>query len=478
MRVAHYLIREPSGLFYFRLRVPLDLRSLVGRRLIKRATGVRCPRRALAIATAWAARYAHAFEVLRGQGMMDKKLADQLLKGIRQRGAMEYEMDLSRGYLKTDGPEDHALAMAAIGAVSPAMRAEWAALPPACEPLDMDEAIRMWALTLPQETPAKRKASKAYVKDAEAFAAWKQKRVGAPFLISAASRTEFAEYFIVCKASPTSRGTLPAPRTVENKFLRIADLFEWAMTSDFYPGDDNPALGHANVPKKERKRRAKTHGWQAFTVDQVRKIFNPETYTSLRTEAARWLPVMALYTGARSNELAHLEIADCYNYAGNAAVPVFHFNFLGDHKSLKTDASERLIPVHADLIALGLWERVKRLREAGETKLFPDLTFLAENGPANAAQKTFSRYLERLEIEARGSGKVGLHSFRDTAISTMKLANVPREAREEYCGHEINQRGSHDESYGVDLQPPTLAKLCHPALSFGLDLPALRKLLI
>src|SRR5690606_32323706 len=151
MRVAHYLIREPSGLFYFRLRVPMDLRPLVGRAIIKRATGVRCPRQALAIATDWAARYARAFDALRGHGMADEKLVEALLKGIRKRGTMEYRLNMATGEVEANGPEDHARALEAIreiGAITPEFRARVAAARGAV-PMDMDEGIRMWALTLP-----------------------------------------------------------------------------------------------------------------------------------------------------------------------------------------------------------------------------------------------------------------------------------------------------------------------------------------
>lgn len=488
MRVAHYLVREPSGLFYFRLRVPLDLRATLGLHIVKRATGTRCPRQALAIATAWAARYAQAFDALRGQGMADKKL-DDLLRSLGEagpHGIRKYEVDLSRGYFKADGPADHSRmleSISAIGQFPPELLAAVRAQPapqapqtPACKPLDMAQAIRKWALTLPTDTPGKQKDTKSRTSKAEGFAAWKRGQVGRAFDVGEISRTDFAEYFIACKASTTKRGKAPAPRYIENQFLVLAGFMDWAMASGYYPQGDNPARGHAQVSKKARNRRAKTHGFQAFTADQLGEIFNPKAYASMTTDAARWLPLMALYTGARANELAHLELADCHNYAGTA-VPVFDFNFLGDHKSLKTDASERMTPVHPDLIALGLWERVEQLRAAGETKLFPGLEFLAQNGPGNAAQRAFSRYLERLGIEARGQGKVGMHSFRDTAINTMKLAGVPRELREEYCGHELSQRGDHDEAYGVDLTPPALAEKCHPALDFGLDLPALRALL-
>jgi integrase len=243
---------------------------------------------------------------------------------------------------------------------------------------DMDEEIRMWALTLPLDTPGQRKDSKARESKVRVFHDWKRQRLAARYAVNAVSRIDCAEYFVFCKTLTTKRGTTPAPRYIENHFLVLAGFSDWAQASGYYPKDDNPARGHAQVSKKARARRAKTHGWQPFSSAQLTKIFNPETYKSLRNDSARWLPLMALYTGARSNELAHREIEDCFDAMGQ---PVFDFNFLGPHKSLKTDASERKTPVHPDLIALGLWERVARLRATGEVKLFPGLEFSLRTVP-------------------------------------------------------------------------------------------------
>lgn len=476
MRVAHYLIRGTTGLFYVRLRVPSDLWTLVGAKVIKRATGTRCPRQALVVALVVSAGYARIFAGIRvGETMAKPPSIDEIKANLAKGRGSEYLLEQGpQGFrIEATDAADHARAMEAIQAIG--FVGERKAVAPSCKPMDMAEGVRMWALTLPKDTPGKRKTSKSRQSKVEAFHAWKRARVEGNYAIHEVSRTDFAEYFVACKASTTKRGGAPAPRYIENQFLVLAGFYDWAQVSGYYPeGADNPARGHAQVPKKARNLRAKTHGWQPFKPSQLAKIFNPTTYRSMREDDARWLPLMGLYTGARSNELAHLEIEDCYDFAGQ---PLLDFNLLGPHKSLKTEASERKTPVHPDLIALGLWERVKRLREEGEAKLFPGLDFTAQNGPANAAQRAFSRYLERLGIHARGTGKVGLHSFRDTVITTMKDGGVRRELREEYCGHELSSRGDHDEAYGADFLPPNLAKHCHPSLAFGLDLAGLRELL-
>ena len=83
MRVAHYLIRGQSGLFYFRLRIPSDLRHEIGRTVIKQAIGTRCPRAALAVAVALSSAYARSFkELRRGDAMTKPTDVDDLLKNL------------------------------------------------------------------------------------------------------------------------------------------------------------------------------------------------------------------------------------------------------------------------------------------------------------------------------------------------------------------------------------------------------------
>ena len=58
-----------SGCFCVRFRVPGDLRDTLGLTVIKRATGMTCPRHALACMLAWQARHAAAFDAFRRGGM-------------------------------------------------------------------------------------------------------------------------------------------------------------------------------------------------------------------------------------------------------------------------------------------------------------------------------------------------------------------------------------------------------------------------
>lgn len=121
MRVAHYLTRGQSGLFYFRLRVPADLRAALGCVVIKRATGTRCPRAALACAVAWAAGYALAFHELRqGDRMTKPPRVDDIVGGFERGEVRTYTLEHPSGFkLTAKDPADHRRAMEALEKIGP-----------------------------------------------------------------------------------------------------------------------------------------------------------------------------------------------------------------------------------------------------------------------------------------------------------------------------------------------------------------------
>jgi len=480
MRVPHYLTRGPSGLFYVRFRVPGDLRDAVGLKVIKRSTGTTCQRSALACALVWQARYAAALDAFRRGGMDVKKLLEsfkdkelreltlgtvRLPNGVELRGVeikTAQDQQLFRQTL-VDLAGTDPLAAGVQGYMAPPVP------PPAPTGVSLDEARRKYQASLKGRNKDKTITQKeGALRDLDAFMR-RLRGVRTSVPLASLTRTDFADWLAAQRADGLFDTYLV------NRFSCGRDFIRWAQGAGYFPQGDNPAAGHITASKKLKKQRAKTHGSQPYTAAQLARVFDPVNYAEgLRGEASRWLPLLLLYTGARSNEIARLELADLEEVDG---LPVLNFTLVGEDKSFKTEASERCTPVHPDLMALGLWERAARLRAAGETKLFPELTFDAKNGPAGRTQHAFSRYLAKLGVKARGEGRLGHHSFRDTVIGAMKAARVPREMREEYTGHELSERHDHAAAYEENFPPAELAVVCHPALSWGLNLEALRPLL-
>ena len=82
--------------------------------------------------------------------------------------------------------------------------------------------------------------------------------------------------------------------------------------------------------------------------------------------AAFWLPLLALFTGARQGELAALKTKNVQSHS--PGLTLLHFvrePVVG--KRLKTRASQRVVPVHAELVRLGFLIFVKNVaRQHGD----------------------------------------------------------------------------------------------------------------
>ena len=91
--------------------------------------------------------------------------------------------------------------------------------------------------------------------------------------------------------------------------------------------------------------------------------------------------------------------------------------------------------MHRDLVRIGLIDWTSRLREAGYTRLFPELKHDTVKGYGKSFTKTFSRYLAGLGMPR--NGRKVFHSFRHNM--TTKLLNnleAPTILAKQVLGHE------------------------------------------
>ncbi len=122
-----------------------------------------------------------------------------------------------------------------------------------------------------------------------------------------------------------------------------------------------------------------------------------------------WLPLLALYTGARRNELCQLEASDIVQHQG-----VWCLRITTDSeadgteklnlKSLKTDGAERLVPLHPHLVTkCGFLDFVKRNRQNPNGRLFAELTYTTVNKWGGKFDKTFHRRLSDVITRKNGN---------------------------------------------------------------------------
>ncbi|MGH1570914.1 tyrosine-type recombinase/integrase [Methylobacterium sp. P31] len=100
---------------------------------------------------------------------------------------------------------------------------------------------------------------------------------------------------------------------------------------------------------------------------------------------------------------------------------------------LKSATAARCVPVHDELVRLGLLDRVTQLRGRGEIRLFPQPKPGGADGRlGHAFTNWFTRYRREVGLDR---GKLVFHSFRHTATTLMHEADVQTAIIDRVTGH-------------------------------------------
>ena len=145
-----------------------------------------------------------------------------------------------------------------------------------------------------------------------------------------------------------------------------------------------------------------------------------------------WAPLIGLFTGARTTEIAQLKLDEVVLDDG-----LQHFIIqASEGGSLKTSAATRRIPMHAKLVELGLKSYVTELKQVGEHRLFPLWQKPKGKGyPDASSQRFFRRSIIPL-ITTRTKPRPNFHSFRNTMKDEMVRVGMPPAHQDVILGHE------------------------------------------
>ncbi|WP_287878089.1 DUF6538 domain-containing protein [Aquitalea sp.] len=195
-----------------------------------------------------------------------------------------------------------------------------------------------------------------------------------------------------------------------------------------------PTTLTTNVPYTGTRVKAE-YKQRALRKEEIELIFSSEEMKVICKNTRKvhqfWLAAIGLYTGARIREICQInpqtdfgESSNIWwlritNESGNSAdIDII--------KSVKTGKS-RTIPMHPELIRLGLPAYLEKLRTQKETRLFP--SWPAYNGDAGTyAARWFRGYLQSIGLHGvannLGHAVRGAHAFRHTLLTHGKLAGV------------------------------------------------------
>jgi len=165
-------------------------------------------------------------------------------------------------------------------------------------------------------------------------------------------------------------------------------------------------------------------------------------------EAAReggrdfWLVAIAMWSGMRLEEICRLRPG--LDVRREAGVPVF---FVQEQEepapwSPKTEAGERAVPIHRELLRAGLLDHAAA--RAGQERLVPGLV---PQGPDGKLGAGFSRAFSRLKTGLGVGERTVFHSFRHS-VSTI-LRNEEATIREPWIDAVLGHDGDGGKSQGI-----------------------------
>jgi integrase len=258
--------------------------------------------------------------------------------------------------------------------------------------------------------------------------AWKQLLMKYP--VKATETKAFAGMNIsqIVKANEKVGKPIIADRTVNRYLSSLGAFLSWAVNNGYL--ENNPTEG-LSLNKEVKSQNV------PFTPDQLQTLFASPWFAGCESanewrnvakpgkvlirDHRFWVPLIMLFSGARPAEIGQLAVNDVREEHGHW---IMHVTTEGDKtpqgKSVKTQGSMRVIPIHPELIRLGFLTYHQGRVKAGETALFPSAVRNLRGQMMADLSREFGRYLTKIGLkEGRG---LSLYSFRHGAADALRRA--------------------------------------------------------
>jgi len=259
-----------------------------------------------------------------------------------------------------------------------------------------------------------------------------------------------------------------APRitaaTINKQLGAVQSVCIWADENGLLPDDAQwtDPFSKLRLPEDRSER-------TSFEISELQLLFDAPVFTEHKfplgahEAAGFWLPILALFSGARQAELGSLTVANVQTDAETGAALLYFVTERARGKRLKTDASERVVPVHPEVIRLGFLSYVaaRRQDDGADAWLFPSVAPDRGRAGVPAWSQWFGRYLRAAGVTDKA--KV-FHSFRHTVKDALRRGRTDHEVREALIGHA--QASTVSWGYGASAM---LARFTAPVLADAIN---------
>lgn len=263
------------------------------------------------------------------------------------------------------------------------------------------------------------------------------------------------------------------PKTINSHLTKISTIFNWAVR------EGKLGQSHARGLVIRQSHEDDEDGRRSFTVDELNAMFSAPLYTGCvddersywkvgpnKPRRSRfWIPLISLFSGLRQNEICQLAVSDIEQSGG---IAVIHVRKMYEWQKLKSRSARRFVPVHPELIRIGLLEYASEIQRQGHIQLFPELRPDVRGYMSGIFQKRFNTFRHSVGV----SDPDGVfHSFRHTWRDAFRKAHVKPHVPEEIVQAMGGWKGSgQDKEYGNGYTAEALYKELKKVRYPGLEL--------
>jgi integrase len=474
-RTPSYLQKTRTGIYHFRIRVPKDLHQHFLSTILTKSLGTGCRQEALKYARVFAIQVEGQFDSLRGKQMAETKYnkMDLFVKRMVQHPDGRIEVEGIQTDPDKSSKEEVETFQGMVKALGNAQKATPTSRPAPFPTTPLKDVIEAFCNEKKVEGAWDEKT------ESEARAAFNLFfRIVGEIRLNEIGHDTARHYKQTIQKLPSNMNKKAlyreksikdivamepedtmAIKTMNKNLNRMSSLFDWAKKQGYV--SDNYFSDLTLTDKRqahEKKDIFSKEDLELIFSNQIfaKKVFNHSYYY--------WLPLLALYTGARINEICQLHLDDIRQ---EDDVWVFDIND-NLEKKLKNPSSKRLIPIHSKLFDFGLLKYIKRLQTKGEAMLFPEL-IKRRDGYATDASRWFGRFRIKIGVTAK---EKTFHSFRHTVADSLKQLGNDDKQVAAILGHSGSSITF--DLYGKPFKPPILKPVIEQ-LEFNTELINVKK---
>lgn len=241
----------------------------------------------------------------------------------------------------------------------------------------------------------------------------------------------------------------PANSTLELHRRFLASFFNTLVKARAIPHSPMDAF----KPAREELLIDQDEPERLLSCEEVQKIFNPGTFLPWAKKYPHrwWCPLIALYTGARINEIAQLKVADivqdhgvwCFSVQKTVDEDLAQSSGRRSRQSIKGKSAMRKVPIHASLIQAGFMDFLADIKACGHPRLFPHLSASVSKKTGKVTGRYSQGFVNQFGSYLKGVGfakGIGSHAFRHTLATELDAKGVMVEHIALITGHSLNKK--------------------------------------